>query len=180
METKEPNDELLHEGKHLSLRRAGRWEYAVRNKASGVVAVLAITPDSKVLLVEQFRPPLQRHVIEIPAGLAGDVRGAEAEAFIEAARRELFEETGYSAESFEFLCDGPASAGLTTEIITFYRALNLQKTGAGGGDGSENIHVHEVAVDRLDDWLAMRRADGCLVDYKVYAALYFHLRKARP
>jgi len=164
-------------GKHLHLRSIDGWEYVERSKASGVVAVLAITGDRKILLVEQYRPPVRARVIEIPAGLAGDIAGAEEEALELAARRELLEETGYDAEQFDLLTEGPSSAGLTTETITFFRARGLKKTHAGGGDAGEDITVHEIGLDQLDAWIEGKRGEGCLVDYKIYAALYFEPRR---
>lgn len=171
-------EEIVFTGKHCEVRRVDGWEYVARRRVTGVVAVLAITSDGRILLVEQFRVPLDRSVIELPAGLAGDVTGAEHEALAEAAHRELIEETGYRAVGFEFLGEGPSSAGLTNEVISFFRAHQLTKIGAGGGEGSEKITVHEVPIDSLAEWLAVRRAEGCLVDYKINAAL--DLAQVRP
>ena len=171
-------EEIVFTGKHCEVRRVDGWEYVARRRVTGVVAVLAITSERKILLVEQFRIPLDRNVIELPAGLAGDVTDAEHEAFAEAAHRELIEETGYRADGFEFLGEGPSSAGLTNEVISFFRAHQLTKIGAGGVDGSENITVHEVPIDSLTEWLAVRRGEGCLVDYKINAAL--DMARGRP
>jgi ADP-ribose pyrophosphatase len=166
-------------GRHLTLRSINGWEYVERNRVSGIVAVQAITEESKLLLVEQFRAPVNRRVIEIPAGLAGDIEGEEDEALAEAAKRELFEETGYEAKEMEYLTKGPSSAGLSTEIITFFRARRLKKVGKGGGDGSEDIQVHSVPLNLVESWLAGKLEHGCLVDYKVYAALYFDLKQGK-
>jgi NTP pyrophosphohydrolases including oxidative damage repair enzymes len=164
---------ILHEGRFLRLVSNNTWEYVERKRSSGVVAILAITDERKVLFVEQFRPSMGRVVVEIPAGLAGDIAGAENEALAEAARRELLEETGYEAREMEFLIDGPSSSGLSTEFVSFFRARGLTRVAEGGGDPSENLTVHEVPLDSLDDWIAERRAAGRLVDCKVYSALYF-------
>jgi len=168
---KNRTEETVFTGRHCEVRRVGVWEYVARRRVAGVVAVLAITSERKILLVEQYRPPLDRRVVELPAGLAGDVTGSEHEALAEAAHRELVEETGFRAAGFEFLGEGPSSAGLTNEVISFFRAHQLTRTGAGGGDGSENITVHEVPIDSLVGWLSARRSEGCLVDYKINAAL---------
>jgi len=90
-----------------------------------------------------------------------------------AARRELFEETGYHAEHFSLLVGGPVSSGLSSEIITFYQALDAVKKGPGGGDATESIKVHEVPLKEADLWLYEMEKKGFLVDPKVYVGLYF-------
>jgi len=165
--------ETIVDGKHVRLVRRGKWEYVTRKNTTGIVGIVAVTDDGKMILVEQARAPVGRNVIELPAGLAGDVAGHETEELATAARRELLEETGYDAATFEFLADGTASAGITDEVICLFRASGLKKVGAGEGDGSEQITLHEVPVDRVRTWLDERRAEGKLVDLKVYAGLYF-------
>lgn len=164
---------VITEGRHLRFVRRGDWEYAERKKVSGIVGIVAVTDDGKLLLVEQFRPPLQKTVIEIPAGLAGDVAGAETEALAEAAQRELREETGYSAAALVYLTEGAASAGICDEVIALFQARGLKKMDSGGGDESEQITVHEVPLKEVHKWLSQRQSGGAVVDLKVYAALYF-------
>jgi ADP-ribose pyrophosphatase len=166
-------DNTTHfQGRFLSLVSKNGWEFASRVGSTGVVAIIACTDDDEILLVEQFRPPVGRNVIEIPAGLAGDVTGSEFEAFETAARRELLEETGYSAASMRELQTGPSSAGLTDELITFFEATGLTKEHAGGGDDSEVITVHKIPRTDLRDWLAEQSAAGKLIDPKIAAALW--------
>jgi|GEM_PF-541904 len=167
------DENVLHEGRFLRMKKTGKWEYVERTKTSGIVGILAVTPENKLLLVEQFRPPLGKKVIEIPAGLAGDIKGSEHEALAVAAQRELLEETGYEAKTMLYLTEGPASAGLSTEVISFFQALELKKVEAGGGDASESIVVHEIPLEGLEAWLEGKRTEGCLIDYKIYTALYF-------
>src|SRR4051795_5520889 len=100
------NDEILHAGKHLILHRVGKWEYATRPVKQPAVGIVAITDAGQVVLVEQFRPPIGEHVIELPAGLTGDVEGSEHESLLESAKRELLEETGYQAERWTELTRG--------------------------------------------------------------------------
>lgn len=170
-ETKETK--TLFDGKHVRLVSRGGWEYAQRKSVTGIVAILAVTNDGKLILVEQYRPPVGKRVIELPAGLAGDVAGQETEELAAAARRELLEETGYEADEMNYLADGAASAGITDEVITLFRATGLRKTGAGEGDGSEDITVHEVPLADVRRWLEERRAGGSLIDLKVFSGLYF-------
>ena len=165
--------ETVAEGKFIRLVRQGKWEYATRKGVSGIVGIVAVTDDRKLVLVEQDRPPVGKRVIELPAGLAGDAAGHEAEELADAARRELLEETGYEAREMKQVAQGAASAGMTNEIITLFLATGLTRTGDGKGDGSEDITVHEVPVDEMFDWLEARVRDGKLVDLKVYSGLYF-------
>jgi len=112
-------------------------------------------------------------VVELPAGLAGDSPEFQGEDLAEAARRELLEETGYEARRMTFLVDGPPSAGMTTEIFSLYLAEDLVKTGAGGGDHTEDLTVHEIPLADVPAWLADQRRRGVLLDLRIYAALYF-------
>lgn len=169
----DPGRQVLAEGAFLRLVRAGGWEYVERTRLSGIVVILAVTDDRRLILTEQFRKPVGKRVIELPAGLAGDVEGAEGEALATAAHRELQEEAGYEAAEMVFLTEGPPSAGLSTEMITFFRARGLKPCGAGGGDGTEDILVHGVRLDEVAAWLELRRKEGLLIDPKVYAGLYF-------
>ncbi len=167
---------LIADSKHIQLVRRGHWEYVRRKGVTGIVGILAVTDAGKMILVEQYRPPIGKRVIEIPAGLAGDTPDAPTEELAQAAQRELLEETGYEASSMEFLCEGAASAGITDEIITLFRATGLKQTGKGGGDESESIEVHEVLVGEVPAWIEARKLQGREVDLKVYVALCFAQR----
>lgn len=165
--------ETLHEGRWLSLRRRGRWEYAERNNPGGAVIIVAVTPENKLLFVEQYRVAIQQSTIEMPAGLVGDLAGQSAESVLVAARRELEEETGYRCQRLEFIHRGPSSSGMSTEMIAFVRARELQKVGPGGGDHSESIVVHEVAMREAGEWLFARAREGYSIDPKLFAGLWF-------
>src|SRR5215472_2570645 len=128
---------ILHTGKFLSLVKEGRWEYAERVNATGVAVIVAVTDDQKLLLVEQYRIPVHTRIIELPAGIIGDEGGGKDESYAEAAKRELREETGYDAEKIELLTTGPASGGLTSEIVTLLRAAGLRRVSDGGGVAHE-------------------------------------------
>ncbi len=168
---------VLADGRHLRFVSEDGWEFVERPAATGIVVIAALTDDDRLVLVEQYRRPVRSRVLELPAGLAGDVAGEEDEDLAKAAARELHEETGYEADRFERVgAAGPPSAGLSSEVITFFRAHGLRRTGPGGGDAHENIVVHEVAFAEVDAWLAERAREGILVDPKVYAGLYFLAR----
>ncbi|MAJ45953.1 MAG: hypothetical protein CBC35_01470 [Planctomycetes bacterium TMED75] len=162
----------LFTGNHLELARVGAWEFVRRTKGAGVVGVAGMTPEREVLLVEQLRPPLGAIVIELPAGLVGD---EHEETPLEAARRELLEETGYTAplSHFEWLMAGPSSSGLTNELVDIVRAKDLVKASAGGGVGDERIRVHLVPLVELNPWIHERIDEGMLIDFKVRLLPHF-------
>ncbi len=135
------------------------------------MGILAITDEDEILLVEQFRIPLQSRVIEIPAGLVGDEPEFAGESLEETARRELLEETGYEAASMVALLKSPTSAGMTSEMTHFYRAGKLRSIHAGGGVGSEDITVHKVPLTQLRAWLEIQQQRNCLIDFKIHAVL---------
>jgi ADP-ribose pyrophosphatase len=169
-----PSDKkVIHEGKFLKFINDGGWEYVERTRVSGVVAILAITDDRKLVLIEQFRKPIGKRVVELPAGLVGDAVGEERESVITAAKRELLEESGYQADEMVYLTQVTASAGLTSEAVHLYRGKGLAIVAQGGGDATEDITVHEIALGEIDQWLARKTEHGAMVDMKVYAALYF-------
>jgi ADP-ribose pyrophosphatase len=162
---------MLHKGKHLALVQEGHWEYAERTNATGAAIIAALTPEGKLLLVEQYRVPVHARTIEFPAGIIGDEPGDENDAA--SAKRELLEETGYEAAEMEAVATGPASSGLTSEVITIFIARKLRRVHAGGGIGNEKIIVHEVDLAQIDQWLDARVREGFLIEPKVYAGLYF-------
>ncbi|NBB92631.1 MAG: NUDIX domain-containing protein [Gammaproteobacteria bacterium] len=165
------NGRLLYAGRYLQLVERDDWELVSRRHR--VAVLVAWTPADEILLVEQFRIPVASRTIELPAGLVGDQPGSEQEALLDAAGRELEEETGWRAGRLERLMDCPSSAGLTDEIAMFVRASELERVGQGGGDATEDIVVHAVPRREIDDWLAARYEQGFAIDPKIFAALYW-------
>jgi ADP-ribose pyrophosphatase len=68
---------------------------------------------------------------------------------------------------------------MSTEMITFVRAWDLEKVGPGGGDETENIVVHEVPRSEAGAWLFARAAEGYSIDPKLFAGLWF-IEHGRP
>ncbi len=162
----------LYEGKYKRLVSKGDWEFVERVNCCGIVAVLPVTDEGKIIFVEQHRIPVGKNVIEFPAGLADGAGGNSDESLEEAAKRELLEETGYSAEKMILCGEGPISGSSSSDIMTIFRAAGLKKVAAGGGDHTESIVVHEIDFVNVDDWLDQKQKEGILVDSKVYAGLY--------
>jgi ADP-ribose pyrophosphatase len=120
--------------------------------------------------VEQFRIPLGARTIEMPAGLVGDDHATDT--LEAAARRELIEETGWSAQRVDVLLVGPTSAGMSNERIAFVRARGLSKVGSGGGVDNEDITVHEVPRAQAPAWLMQKQREGYELDLKLWAGLW--------
>lgn len=163
----------LAKGKFLQLVRQGRWEIAERVNARGAVAIFALTDQRELILTEQHRVAVNRAVIDVAAGLSGDVAGQENEDFAIAAQRELLEETGFECEHIERVGAGPSSPGLTSEISDYFVATGVRRVSAGGGVEHEQITVHVQPLRTIRRWLAAQVKLGKLIDPKVYAALYY-------
>ena len=163
--------EILYEGPWLRMVRRGRWEYAERTHGNGMaVIIIAVTPDDEVLFVEQFRVPLGRRTIEMPAGLVGDDHANDT--LEAAAHRELIEETGWQPARVDVLLVGPTSSGMSSERIAFVRALDLTRGGEGGGVDNEDITVHTVPRSQAPAWLMRKQAEGFELDLKLWAGLW--------
>jgi len=167
-----PPIRVLAEGRFLRFVDDGGWEYVTRPNATGVVVIVAVTPDDRLILVEQLRPAVRARVVELPAGLAGDIAPYGGEPLEAAAHRELVEETGYAADEMVRLAEGPVAVGVASEVVTFFHARGLRRVGPGGGDANESITVHEVPLKDLRAWLSEKQKQGAMVDPKLFAGLY--------
>ncbi|WP_416832200.1 MAG: NUDIX hydrolase [Erythrobacter sp.] len=164
-------EEVMWQGRFITAKTRGRWEYVGRARGIRAAAIIAIDEDSDgtrhVILVSQYRVPLDRFCLEIPAGLVGDDEGSEGELAIDAAIRELEEETGYRAERMEVLGEFYSSPGMVSESFTLLRATGLTKVSEGGGTDSEIINVHRVALPELGGFVARWREAGHGVDVRI-------------
>ncbi len=163
-------EEIMWTGRWITAKRRGRWEYVSRARGIRAAVILPLDGDH-VILVEQYRVPLGRPCIELPAGLIGDDEGAEGEDPLAAAKRELVEETGYEAAEWADLGTFFSSPGMTSEGFTFLRASGLTKVGEGGGVPGENIVVHRVALTEVPQQIAAFRDAGMAIDTKLLALL---------
>ena len=162
---------VIAKGRWLTFIDDAGWEYVTRPGVTGIVVIVAVT-DQRLVLVEQYRPAVRQRVLELPAGLVGDVDGRHAESVLDAAARELEEETGYRADEMVPLFEGPIAVGVSDETVSFFNARGLVRVGAGGGDDTEDIAVHEVPLAELNAFLAAQRAKGLAIDPKIFAGLY--------
>ena len=161
-------EEVVWEGRFIAAKRRGKWEYVSRSRGISAAVILAID-EGHVILVEQFRAPLQAHCLELPAGLIGDEEQGEDPRT--AAIRELEEETGYRAERMIDLGRFHASPGMSSEGFTLLRAEGLTKVGEGGGVDHEDIAVHRVRLGDVADFVERKRREGCTIDVKLLLLL---------
>ncbi len=166
----ETPEEIRWQGRFITAKQRGRWEYVGR--ARGIrAAVIVAVDDGHVLLVEQFRVPLGRNCLELPAGLIGDEAGSESETVEASATRELEEETGYRPDRIEVIGEFASSPGMVSETFSLVRAIGLTRVGEGGGVPGENITVHRVPLADIADFVAAKRADGTIMDVKLLTLL---------
>lgn len=155
-------------GKYIQVRKLGSWEFVGRTRGVSAAVILAVD-DGHVILVEQYRVPIGRQCLELPAGLVGDEEAGEEAAA--AALRELEEETGYRAERMVDLGRFHASPGMSSEGFTLLRAEGLTKVGEGGGVESEDIIVHRVRLEDVPEFVQRKREEGAAMDVKLLILL---------
>lgn len=162
--------ERLYCGDWVELRRAGGIEFASRLRGGNRIVEILASHEEHTLLIEQFRPVINKTIIELPAGCCGDEDPVET--LEQAARRELLEETGYHARSLIHVAAGPASSGMTDEIAHFFLAFDVNKVDDGGGVDNEKIVVHRIKDQELNKWLSEKSKAGIMISHRVFAALY--------
>lgn len=168
MAIEEP-EQTVWQGKFITAKVKGKWEYVSRARGIKAAVILAIDAENHVILVEQFRVPLGRPCIELPAGLIGD--HGENEDATDAAARELEEETGYRAARMESLGEYYSSPGMVSESFTLLRASGLTKVGPGGGVDGEDITVHRVPITGIGQFITESRARGLGIDVRLLMLL---------
>lgn len=148
--------------------RTRTWEAVGRVGCDGVVVVVPITAEGELVLIRQFRPALNRLVVELPAGLVNP--GEEP---LEAARRELVEETGYYSEALAPVTEGVMSTGINTEIWNVFLARDARPAppemrSLYPPDESEEIEVMKVALDAVYDTAESCKKRGDLMDLRIF------------
>lgn len=133
----------------------------------GAVAVLALTPEGKIILVKQYRKAIEAISYEIPAGkLEIGEAGQEAQA----ALRELEEETGYTSQSLEKVYDFYTAIGFSNERISLYLAKDLVKVPhPRPQDEDEFIECLELSLEECQKLIE----DGAILDAKTIMALQY-------
>lgn len=138
------------------------WESVERINCDGIVGIIPFTADGEVILIRQYRPPVDRHVVELPAGLIEIGENPET-----AVQRELREETGYQAGKIVYVTKGPMSSGASSEILNVFVATELSYVGIADRDETENIEVLVVPLGELNKALLKQEDRGDYIDLKV-------------
>ena len=152
------------QGKYIRIVTDGPWEYVER--CGGVSAVVIFAEHhGKIILVEQYRTPLARRCLELPAGLVGDEDDNGVE---ETALKELEEETGFIARRVERLGRFHSSPGMVAEGFDLVRAHEISP---GGAKSEEDIEVHLVEREKVAEFVDTCRKRGLAVDAKLMLLL---------
>jgi len=163
-------EEITWQGQWITAKKRGRWEYVSRARDIRAAVILAVE-DGHILLVEQYRVPLGRRALELPAGLIGDDDGGENDDPLSAAKRELEEETGYTAAHWQEVGEFFSSPGMTSEGFTLLKATGLTRVGPGGGVAGEDITVHRVKLANFAETIADFRSGDVAIDTRMLVAL---------
>ena len=165
---KKVSSESVFDGVLLHVKRDDiilpNGEKAVREwiKHPGASAVIPYTDDGRIILVRQYRYPVEQVTLEIPAGKL-DVAGEDP---LECARRELSEETGYEAAEYKFLTKLATTVGFSDEYIYIYAAKGLT-SGIQHTDDDEFINVVQVPLEEAVKMVW----DGRIIDGKTIISI---------
>ena len=129
----------------------------------GAVAVIAITPDNRMVFVRQFRKPLDRTILEIPAG-----KLEKGEDPADCAKRELTEETGYVANELKFVTKFYTSPGFADELLYIYEGLSLSE-GQAQPDHDEFVELVQLTLEEAFTSIQT----GEIIDAKTILAVYY-------
>jgi len=158
-------EQIAWAGDFVVAKQRGRWEYAGRARGLRAAVILAID-SGEVLLVEQYRVPLGRFCLELPAGLIGDE--TEGEDALTSAQRELEEETGFRPRDLRHVMSFYSSPGFCDELLYLYYTRDVLRT-------APNLDLDECLVVEfysLNDAIEMARR-GEILDAKTTAALFW-------
>lgn len=176
-EEKTIKTEQIFQGKIISLQvddiELPDGNHAKREiiKHPGAVAVLALTSEGKIILVEQYRKALERTLVEIPAGKLEPGEAPEA-----TAQRELEEETGFTCGKLTLLQSFYTSPGFADELVHLYLAEGLKKEeNPLPADEDEFVELLEVSLEEAEQLVK----DKLIYDAKTaFAIQYLQLKKA--
>lgn len=137
-------------------------------EVADAVAVLAILPDNKVVILRNNRPPVEKELYEVPAGKIDPGEDAAT-----AAKRELQEETGYAAQNIKFVGALYTSPGITTEKIHCFIATGLTKGEQNLEEAEQGIQVYELGLAEANTYLDTGDIEDMKTAYLLRVALVF-------
>lgn len=162
--------QILYKGKVFD-HQVDEIEYDSGNKSireiaihPGGAVIVPIKDDGKIILVKQFRYPLQKTLIELPAGKLD-----KGEDPLKCAARELEEETGYNAKEIEKLGQIYTAPGYCTEILHIYSAKELTPGNHHREEGEQGMEILELSLDEIEKMIA----NGEITDAKTIVGIYF-------
>jgi len=167
--------EILYNSKYFSVCKKNfeKWKYKsdyffIERVYEKVVAGFVITRDLEVVLIKNYRIPLEKWVIEIPAGICDKIW----ESVLDSVQREVLEETWYCSNDIEYFASFPTSQGLVNETIDCFVFRNSwQKSKDLNLDLSEDINVILVKIEDFDNFLTKTMSEWFLIDPKVFVFL---------
>ncbi|MBL7048862.1 MAG: NUDIX hydrolase [Nitrospira sp.] len=144
-----------------------QWEAVRRVRCQGIVVVIPVTTSNEVIFIRQYRPALDNYIVEFPAGLID-----EGESALQAAARELIEETGYVSDDLQFIKEGIMSTGLNFEEWKIVLARNAVPAGEDilasvKADENEDIEVILVPAEEVTAKLDELAGSGSVVDMRL-------------
>ena len=166
------SSQLIYEGRAVKLRvdtvqmPSGRQTTREIVEHADCVAVVAIDADDDILLVKQFRKPVEKELLEIPAG--GIEPGEDP---MECVRREMREETGYLPRKMERIGGFYSAPGYCTEYLYLYLATDLISSPLHAED-TEGIKLVRVPINQISSLIS----SGAICDAKSIAGLLTFLK----
>ncbi|MCF7790844.1 MAG: NUDIX hydrolase [Victivallales bacterium] len=151
-----------------------KWEYVKRTQDRGAVVIIAkLKPSERVILIRQYRPPVESYIFEFPAGLIDDGESAET-----AALRELYEETGYCGRIISLTQPVYNTPGLTDETVSIAfvvvdETAVQNKNPQQNNEPTEDIEVYAEDIGKLTEFLQNAENEGDKVDAKLMSFALF-------
>ncbi|WP_117169298.1 NUDIX hydrolase [Paraliobacillus sediminis] len=134
-------------------------------KHPGAVAIIALTEENKIVFVEQYRKPLEKSLVEIPAGKLEEGEKPEVTAL-----RELEEETGYTTDQLELVTSFYSSPGFADELLYIYFTDKLKPVEeAKSLDEDEFVELMELTLEEAEALMAEQKIHDAKT---VYALMY--------
>jgi ADP-ribose pyrophosphatase len=156
-------NKIIAEGKHLNLNEVAGWEYASRKNNTGVVSIIA-TQGTNLILVKQFRKPVDNYVIEFPAGL---IDGGENP--YQTAKREMLEETGMEIDVYNIMGPCAKSPGMTNELtyIAYAEAGEEKEQDLKDNEKIEVIKLNVYDDEAIETFISENENKGILMSNTV-------------